>query len=170
MKRNVEIKARLRDPEHTRALAAKLSDREPVRLEQRDTFFRVERGRLKLRELGDGSAELIWYQRADRAGPGESLYTVVPVAQPVLLLGALRRALGTRGIVAKRRELFRVGRTRIHLDRVEGLGAFLELEVVLAEHEPPAGGDAIARELMRRLGIGPQDLVERAYIDLLESR
>ena len=169
MSRNVEIKARLSDPAHTRARAAGLSETEPVWIEQRDTFFCVERGRLKLREFGDGSGELIWYERPDRAGPGESRYTVVPTRHPVRLATALRRSLGLRGVVKKRREFFRVGPTRIHLDQVEGLGSFLELEVVLDPEDESARGDAIARDLMRELGIRAEDLVDVAYIDLLEA-
>lgn len=167
MNRNIEIKARLADADHTRALAAKLSDTPPLRLEQRDTFFAVERGRLKLRELADGGAELIWYERADRAGPGESRYQVVPTAQPLPLGRALRRALGVRGVVRKRRELFRVGSARIHVDDVDGLGAFLEIEVVLAPGDTRERGEALARELMQALELRPEDLVEVAYIDLL---
>ena len=169
MKRNLEIKARLSDPARTRARVASLSETEPVWIEQRDTFFRVERGRLKLREFGDGSAELIWYERRDRAGPGESRYTVSPTRHPLRLATALRRSLGLRGVVTKRRQLFRVGSTRIHLDLVEGLGAFLELEVVLDPEDPGARGDAIARDLMRKLGIRAEELVDVAYIDLLEA-
>lgn len=170
MNRNVEIKARLPDPARTRARTARLSETEPVWIEQRDTFFCVERGRLKLREFGDGRAELIWYERPDRPGPGESRYMVVPTRHPVRLATALGRSLGLRGAVSKRRELFRVGSTRIHLDRVEGLGAFLELEVVLDPGDEAARGDAIARDLMRKLGIRAEDLVDVAYIDLLEGR
>jgi adenylate cyclase class IV len=170
LNRNVEIKARLSDPAHTRSLAAGLSDGDPVWIEQRDTFFSVGHGRLKLREFADGSGELIWYQRPDRAGPGESSYRVVATRQPARLAGALGRALGVRGVVEKRRELFRAGRTRIHLDEVEGLGAFLELEVVLEPEDERALGEAIALDLMRKLAIRPQDLVEVAYIDLLEAR
>lgn len=169
MNRNVEIKARLSDPAHTRALAAGLSETEPVWIEQRDTFFCVERGRLKLREFGDGSGELIWYERPDRAGPGESRYTVVPTQHPARLVTALRRSLGLRGVVKKRRGLFVVGATRIHLDEVEGLGAFLEIEVVLDLDDEVPRGAAIARDLMLKLGIRPEDLVDVAYIDLLEA-
>ena len=72
-------------------------------------------------------------------------------------------------MVRKRRLLYVVGRTRIHLDEVEGLGAFLELEVVLADGEEEAEGEAIARHLMGELGVRDEDRVARAYIDLLEE-
>jgi predicted adenylyl cyclase CyaB len=75
-----------------------------------------------------------------------------------------------RGRVVKRRELVIVGRTRVHLDEVEGLGAFVELEVVLGEGEPVDAGTREAHELMDRLGIPRDSLVPGAYIDLLERR
>jgi predicted adenylyl cyclase CyaB len=71
--------------------------------------------------------------------------------------------------VRKQRRLFIVGRTRVHLDRVEGLGEFLELEVVLEEGEPAEAGMAEAHALMARLGIGTDQLVQGAYVDLLRA-
>jgi predicted adenylyl cyclase CyaB len=90
-----------------------------------------------------------------------------PVAEPEALRDALTLAYGQAGRVRKHRTLFRVGRIRIHLDRVEGLGHFLELEVVLAGGEPAEAGVREARELMERLGIRPSQLIEGAYVDLL---
>jgi predicted adenylyl cyclase CyaB len=71
--------------------------------------------------------------------------------------------------VRKQRTLFLAGRTRIHLDRVEGLGDFLELEVVLAEGEPADAGVREARALMHALGVESSQLVEGAYVDLLAA-
>jgi len=79
----------------------------------------------------------------------------------------LARALGVRGVVDKRRELFMIGRTRVHLDEVHGLGHFLELEVVLGDAEPAAGGEREAHELLAKLGVPAAALVAPAYIDLL---
>ena len=75
-----------------------------------------------------------------------------------------------RAVVRKRRILLLAGRTRIHLDRVENLGDFLELEVVLRDDEPVADGEAEALLLMTRLGVDPQDLIAAAYVDLLEAQ
>jgi predicted adenylyl cyclase CyaB len=72
-----------------------------------------------------------------------------------------------RGIVRKQRALFLAGQTRIHLDEVEGLGSFVELEVVLQAHQSHADGVQIARGLMAKLEIQDSDLVEQGYIDLL---
>ncbi len=169
MGRNVEIKARLADlPALARRVAA-IADDGPTVLLQEDTFFPSPRGRLKLRRFESGDGELIYYRRPDATEPEESSYVLSPAADPESLAAALGGALGVRGVVRKKRTLYRVGRTRVHLDEVEGLGDFLELEVVLAPGEGKEAGLAVARELADRLGIAAGDLVARAYIDLLEE-
>ncbi len=168
MPTNIEIKARVRDPERTRRAAEAAADGPGSVLEQVDLFFHVPRGRLKLRILGPSCAELIGYERADQAGPKSSSYSVLPVEDPRTLRAILETTLGLRGSVRKTRTLFHAGRTRIHLDEVEGLGSFIELEVVLREGEDARTGEAEAQTLMARLEIEPGDLVQEAYIDLVE--
>jgi predicted adenylyl cyclase CyaB len=89
------------------------------------------------------------------------------VKDPTAVGAVLAAALGVRGVVRKRRRLYLIGRTRVHLDQVEGLGGFIELEVVLGEGEAASQGEAVAVELMDRLGIARSDLVRGAYLDLL---
>ena len=170
MPRNVEIKARVRDMGAVRARAAAMSDALAVVLEQEDTFFNVPDGRLKLRVFPDGKGELIAYRRPDAVGPKTSEYFVYRTPNPEALKDLLTRALGIRGIVRKRRLLYLVGQTRIHLDEVEGLGAFLELEVMLSDRQLEAEGEAIARRLLADLGVRDEDLMSSAYIDLLEEK
>ena len=170
MPRNVEIKARTDNPTRLRQLALALADSGPELIRQRDTFYNVPRGRLKLREFADGSGELIAYERPDRDGPKTSHYAISPTADPGSLHKALDMALGVRGVVAKERTLILCGRTRIHLDDVAGLGHFVELEVVLGDGESEALGRAEADALMVRLEIAATDLVEGAYLDHLAGR
>lgn len=170
MKRNVEIKARAANPEAIHARAGRLSGGPPAVLEQDDTFFHCRDGRLKLRLLSDARAELIHYDRPDNREPSECRYTVYPCVDPGLLGEALSGALGVRGRVRKVRSLYLVGNTRIHVDEVEGLGRFVELEVVLAPEQSSADGERVAREIMEALGIESRDLLDAAYIDLLERR
>ncbi len=167
MARNVEIKARSGDLDDLRRRVEPLADGPPIELVQRDTFFGCRQGRLKLREFGDDSAELIVYRRPDSLGPKTSVYRVMPVDDPDALRDMLTTADGIVAVVEKRRTLFLIGRTRVHLDRVEGLGDFVELEVVLSPEESPADGERTARELMAVLEIEERDLVEGAYVDLL---
>ena len=135
MARNVEIKARVENIGPVFARAAELADEGPVEIVQDDTFFACKNGRLKLRTFPSGEGELIFYRRTDQKGPKESYYVLYPTTSPDALRETLSLAYGQTGRVRKQRTLFMSGRTRIHLDRVEGLGNFLELEVVLAEGE-----------------------------------
>ena len=167
MARNVEIKARLREPDAIRTRLDALGASGPQHLSQTDTFFNVPAGRLKLRDFGDGTGELIVYERADTAGPKLSSYHRAPTATPSELLDVLTRALGIRGVVRKQRVVYLVGQTRVHLDEVEGLGLFVELEVVLREDQTVADGNAVAADLLQALRIDAKDLVTHAYIDLL---
>ncbi|KOF53937.1 MULTISPECIES: class IV adenylate cyclase [unclassified Achromobacter] len=169
MPRNVEIKARVADLAAIEPLAAALSGREPVIIRQDDTFFRCPNGRLKLRDFGDGTGELIFYRRDDSPSLKESFYEISPTRSPDTLRKTLTLAWGVIGRVRKTRLLFLAGRTRIHLDRVEGLGEFLELEVVLRDGESTQAGMAEARTLMASLGVAPGHLVAGAYLDLLSA-
>jgi adenylate cyclase len=167
MARNVEIKARIDsvDAVLLRALAG--ADGPPELIAQDDTFFACAHGRLKLRVFADGRGELIAYQRPDATGPKTSDYAITPVADPDALRATLARALGMTGRVIKQRTLLKIGRTRVHLDRVVGLGDFLELEVVLRDGESADDGVAEAHALLARLAIDATQLVSGAYVDLL---
>jgi len=169
MARNIEIKARIESTDSIFSRAAATADSGPIRILQDDTFFACENGRLKLRRFSTGQGELIFYRRADLKGPKESFYIISHTNSPDALCDCLSLAYGQVGRVRKTRILFLAGRTRIHLDQVEGLGDFLELEVVLEEGEDAAMGLAIAKDLMQKLGILPEQLLESAYIDLLRS-
>lgn len=169
MARNVEIKARVPDPVALRRRVEAVADSGPQLIKQEDVFFRCHRGRLKLRRLSDGTAELIHYRRPDASEPTTSDYCKVGCFDPAPMRTALERALGVRGVVRKRRHVYRVGQTRIHLDDVGALGHFLELEVVLSDTDSVADGLRLARELMSRLGVREEHLVAESYIDLIEE-
>lgn len=168
MGRNVEIKARVAGRAALVERIEAVADEGPTLLRQVDTFFHCARGRLKLRKFPDGTAELIFYERPDTAEPKESRYQRAPASAPASLEAALAGALGVRGHVHKTRHLYRVGQTRVHLDEVDRLGMFLELEVVLREDQSREEGLAVARDLLQRLDISPDDLIAEAYVDLLE--
>jgi predicted adenylyl cyclase CyaB len=164
---NIEIKARVVDPDRLRSAVAAMSDTEVEVLEQEDIFFAVPEGRLKLRILGEHHGELIHYHRANTAGPKTSQYHIAPTTAPGTLHTILSQVLAVTGIVRKQRSLYYIGQTRIHLDRVEGLGDYLELEVVMHADQTETEVVAIATDLMDRLGIREEQLEPLAYIDLL---
>lgn len=167
MARNVEIKARLYQRSELEDRIVPIADSGPIVLKQTDQFYRVADGRLKLRQINGEHAELIFYRRSDAAGPKTSDYSRVPVVHPDQLAQLLTLALEPLGIVSKTRTLYLIGQTRIHLDEVEDLGSYLELEVVLEPSQSEADGEVIAKKLMQTLGIRSEDLVEGAYIDHL---
>jgi len=153
-----------------RARAEALSGAPALLIVQDDSFFSVPHGRLKLREFDDGSAELIHYHRADSAEAKASDYVRVPVTEPAALREALTRACGLQGRVQKQRWLCLIGSTRIHIDRVAGLGDFMELEVVLQDGQSDAEGHGIAERLMLQLGLADAERLAGAYLDLLAAR
>jgi predicted adenylyl cyclase CyaB len=170
MTRNIEIKARIESVEAISIKAAALADQGPIEILQDDTFFTCERGRLKLRAFSANEGQLIFYQRPNQTGPKESFFIISPTSFPDTLREALSLAYGQAGRIRKHRTLYLVGRTRLHLDRVEELGHFLELEVVLSEGEPSARGVEEAHKLMAALGIASTQLIEGAYVDLLAQK
>jgi homotetrameric cytidine deaminase len=163
---NVELKARCRDLDALAARCLAIGASDSATLHQRDTYFHAGRGRLKLRSSGS-DAELIAYRRPDDPDPTESNYVLAPLSHPDEMIEALDGALGTVVVVDKRRRLFLWEGVRIHLDSVEGLGDFVELEAVI----PDAGDLAAIREKLARLrselAIGDDALVSVGYADLL---
>ena len=169
MARNVEIKARVDDLEQLHRRIKAIATSVPAFISQDDTFFTCATGRLKLREFEGGSGELIFYQRADSSGPKESFYVRTPIVDPASLRRALTLACGQIGRVRKQRTLYLTGRTRIHVDSVEGLGDFLELEVVLTDSESVDVGAREAERIMASLRITETNLLEGTYLDLLAA-
>jgi predicted adenylyl cyclase CyaB len=167
MARNVEIKARVADLAAVERLARAIATEGPTEIRQDDTFFPCADGRLKLRELAPDQGQLIHYARADESGPKVSDYSIAATSSPGTLRDLLARALGSAGRVRKERRLYLVDRTRIHLDQVEGLGSFVELEVVLVDGESAEQGVEVAHRIMKSLGITESQLVRGAYVDLL---
>ncbi len=167
---NIEIKARARNFPDLARRAEELSDSPAQLIPQEDTFFNTARGRLKLRQLSPDRGQLVYYERKDASGPKRSDYLLAETTNPSALKAALTAALGVRGVIRKKRTLYLAGQTRIHLDEVEGLGNFMELEVVLRPEQSDAEGQAIVSDLMKRLGVQEQDLIEGAYMDILEGK
>ena len=168
-RRNLELKARDRDPTRSLAVCEELGAEDHGTLIQRDTYFEVPRGRLKLREEPDAPATLIAYERPDLAGNKESRYRLVEVPDPAGLRAALESVLGVTVVVEKTRRLFIHEGVRIHLDRVEELGDFIEFEGVAAEGENPGRFEALLDSLRGSFGIRDEDLLRESYSDLLRA-
>ncbi|XP_027138306.1 uncharacterized protein LOC113746514 isoform X2 [Larimichthys crocea] len=167
MPSNVEIKARVSDRTLFAEKAAQLSQSEGTIIRQHDTFFNCSQGRLKLRDFMNESGQLIFYERPDTDGPKLSRYSISPTSDPSSLRAVLSDALGVKGEVRKERRLFLIGQTRVHLDTVEGLGDYMELEVVMRPEQTVEEGQQVAEDLMEKLGVSRESLVTGAYMDLL---
>ena len=166
--KNIEIKARIRDYEKVKILVEDLCST-PIQTEhQEDTFFKSIEGRLKLRE-SDGESAIMYYDRPNSYEPKQSDIALSFTKNPDSLKSVLSKSNGIRGIVKKERILYKYGQTRIHLDDVDGLGNFIELEVVLKSDQTPKDGETIAYNLMNKFGIQKTDLIDVAYIDLIET-
>jgi homotetrameric cytidine deaminase len=164
-RRNVELKARDADPAATLARALALGATDEGVLRQRDTYFGHARGRLKLREQEPGPAQLIAYARPDGDTVRTSEYRLATVDDPAALREALDAALGTLVVVAKRRHLLVWEGVRIHLDDVDRLGAFVELEGVAPTDSDLAREHELVDRLRAELGLG--EPVAVSYSDLL---
>ena len=165
---NIEIKAKIDNVEDIRKKIDKLNATAAIEIIQEDIFFNTVKGRLKLRKFSKKSGELIYYLRNNLAGPKRSDYHIYKTDEPNTLRQVLEYSLGIRGVVRKKRLLYLVGNTRIHLDEVENLGSFLELEVIHSPGQDEKSCRVIANEIMEKLGIDKKDLVNKAYIDLIE--
>ena len=177
--RNIEIKARVNESmfeicNKIQSIREELyPSQECVKsvIFQEDYFFKTKpNSRLKLRIITkEKRGELIYYERPNCTGPKESVYSIYPTKEFDSLLDVMTKANGLIGIVKKKRILYHLGQTRIHLDTVEGLGDFIELEVELTKTQTVEEGTKIAEKLMESLNIDKKNLIDVAYIDLINN-
>lgn len=168
MARNIELKARLRDYTAAEGVCEKLEANHSGDIRQRDTYFNVADGRLKLRESDPGDDYLVHYRRADVAEARGCDYTIAIVprdAKPVLV-----DALGVLVVVDKTRALHLWHNVRIHLDRVDSLGEFIEFEAVLSDEHTDADGFTRLAHLREAFDIRDEDIVPVSYLDLTLER
>ncbi|XP_062582629.1 uncharacterized protein LOC134244365 [Saccostrea cucullata] len=163
----VDVKAKIFDLEAFKEKVKVKSQSEGEVLVQEDIFFNVPQGRLKLRNTENKRSELCFYERPDQEEGKLSDFATSFISDPEGLKETLKRALGIKGILKKVRNYFQIGQTRIHVDQVEGLGNFMELEVELREGQSLEEGQEVAMALMEELGVPSDHLISVAYIDLL---
>jgi len=171
-----EFKARLKDDLRVRAALKKLRARFVGTDHQIDTYFRVANGRLKLRE-GRIENALIFYHRTNRQHARESKVQIAELPSGSGVRRLLEAALGVLAVVEKRREIYFVGNVKIHLDRVPGLGEFVEVEAI--KKSKPAGAEPKirrstirrqARDFQRLFGVTDSEIVPLSYSDLVPKK
>jgi predicted adenylyl cyclase CyaB len=166
-RRNLEVKARYPELDAARAVCQQVGARPEGVQVQTDVYFHVPRGRLKLRRIEGQPAVLIWYDRPDEAGTRASDYYLTPVSDADLLEATLTAALGVRWRVHKRRDVLHFHNVRIHLDDVDLLGSFLELEAVISGQADEVVSRQRLDQLLGALGLTRTESLAGSYADLL---
>jgi len=168
MPQNLELKARIPSIGQAAHVARRLHARAKGILHQRDIYYKIPRGRLKLRMINRRSAELIFYSRPNKKGSRYSKYAILPVADMALVHSLCTKAFGTMVEVEKQRRLFLYKNSRIHVDDVRGLGTFIEFEVLVLH------GKRQAVQLMANLSeefqIHRRAVVSGSYSDMLMKK
>jgi adenylate cyclase class IV len=165
---NVELKARYTDHDRAKSILKEIGAGFDRIERQLDTYFRVPRGRLKLREIEDFPSELIFYERIENGGRRDCLYHLVESNDPAGLKSLLEACLGSWTRVSKTRNVYRFKNVKINLDEVEGLGNFIEFEA--AADGDPESAELLIGELVEKFGIEPGDVELKSYSDLLGNR
>jgi adenylate cyclase class IV len=168
MAENLELKVPLRSLSEAARICKRLGATDKGNLIQRDTYFDVPVGRLKVREIKGSPAELISYRRENRKGKRYSAYEVIPIRQAAPAIRGLRYLFKVRCVVEKVRRLYLLRNARIHLDSVKGLGSFLEFEVVVTNGKSQA--QQLMAELCRAFGVDTRKTIAGSYEDLLARR
>lgn len=167
IRRNLEFKAPSPSPDEARSAALALGASAACVLLQLDTYFKVPHGRLKLREIDGSEAQLIHYVRPEESAQRYSQYQVVVLPEPATMKELLVNSLGLRCVVKKRRELYLWNDCRIHLDEVEGLGRFIEFEVLSSEE---VSDRERMETLLNAFHLGDVDAITASYSEMLDSR
>ncbi|ACB84643.1 class IV adenylate cyclase [Natranaerobius thermophilus] len=166
---NIEIKAKCSNPEKVREILKVEGAIYKGIDHQVDTYFNVNNGRLKLRE-GTIENNLISYQREEKKGPKESDYILYKTEPNTTLKDVLIRSLGIHIVVDKQREIYFIDNLKFHIDSVENLGNFIEIEAI--DKGGSIGKEKLlkqCKQYMNLFGVCEEDLLSNSYSDLLEE-
>jgi predicted adenylyl cyclase CyaB len=165
MAKNLELKARRGSRVSALKVCARLGAIRKGALEQVDTYFNLNEGRLKVREINGRTFELIYYRRPNKQGSRYSDYTIVPLVEPRPMKEILKKLFGVAAVVKKRRLLFLYRNARIHIDSVERLGSFVEFEILVLHGKDQA--HRLMSFLAVQFAIAKQDTISQSYVDLM---
>lgn len=164
---NIEIKARCKNPEDIEFILMQ-ENADYIGLDhQIDTYFKVAQGRLKLRE-GNIEHTLIHYERSNKSGPKTSKVNLYKPPKDPALKETLQNSLGILAVVDKKRKIFFIDNVKFHIDLVEQLGSFVEIEAI--DKDGTIGKEKLKKQcdhFIELLGIDEKDLVSVSYSDLL---
>jgi adenylate cyclase, class 2 len=167
---NVEIKARCSNAERVRNyLLTNNADFKGTDF-QTDTYFNVKNGRLKLRE-GNIENNLIYYERENQAGPKSSSFILTKIPDTDKLKESLASADGIKVVVKKKREIYYIKNVKFHIDEVDGLGDFVEIEA--GNIDVDLSKDELQQQCefyMQQFDIEEKNLIEVSYSDMLMEK
>lgn len=164
---NFEIKARCSSPDKIRAILKSQKAEFKGKDHQIDTYFKINKGRLKLRE-GTIENNLIHYQRSSQQGPKQSNITLYKITNDKSLKDILIKSLDILVVVDKQREIYFIKNVKFHIDQVKDLGSFVEIEAINKD-KTISKKDLLkqCKYYINLLKIKDQDLVSSSYSDLL---
>ena len=162
--RLIELKATLGSLSNARDKINAMGAHKQGTYRQVDTYFNVQTGRLKLREIdGEPTSKLVYYEREDILDLKMSDILILETHDPDTLKAILQRSIGVKATITKQREIYQHQGTQIHLDNVEDLGTFIEFERPITDL--PEDRETL-KKLMEKLEIRLQDLITGSYSDL----
>jgi len=165
--RNLEIKCRLDNFKIVRKRILEIKRFAFLNEIQVDVYYKIKKGRLKLRIINSERGSLIFYERKEKTSKRISNYLISETESFKELDAILRRQFEVLGIVHKKRDIYLENNIRIHLDSVKGLGKFLEIEVV---YESLIKAKKQMEQLIVALGLDEKDFIKASYSDLLINK
>ena len=164
---NVEVKARCSDPDRVREILKSMNATFQGTDHQIDTYFKVPKGHLKMRK-GNIENNLIYYERTIySSGPKQADVILCKNPTPEFI-EILDRFFGVLVVVDKTREIYWIGNVKFHIDWVEKLGSFVEIEAI--DYEGTIGKEKLAEQcshFIQLLNLNPDNFIAVSYSALL---
>ena len=135
---------------------------------QVDTYYKVSKGRLKLR-MGTIEKNLISYFRPNDSSVKKSDVSFQAIEEGSNIPEILLRNLEILCIVDKRRKIYFIDNVKFHIDEVKSLGSFMEIEAIADQSKPQSYTflQSQCEKYMNLLGIKKADLIDQSYSDML---
>lgn len=164
---NIEFKARCNDIEKVKEILQRKGANYKGKDYQTDVYFNVPNGRLKLRK-GNIENKLIGYKRVNSTGTKQSKVYLFITERETNLEEVLKATLGIKIIVKKQRDIYFLNNVKFHIDEVDELGSFIEVEAI--DSEGKIGKEKLQQQCdyyKNLFKIREEDMVSHSYSDLL---
>lgn len=168
---NIELKVALKNATRVVEILKERKAKFAGTLKQSDTYIDIDKGRLKFREINNRRFQIIFYQRPDVAGSKLSKYRIIRLDKKTFQnsKNVFKKLFGIKIVVKKTRKLWLYQNTRVHLDKVAGLGNYLELETVIDKISMQAAGKE-HKMMIEMLNLEKHKKIGQSYSDLLANK